>query len=127
MSIFSAILSTCMGILVSVLTAIITHKLKTWDQANTRYRKEREQKEAAEAEKQRLRNEANDQLTLGMARTMLLQNYYQAVQRGYYPVTDRDVYHALYAAYRQAGGNSVIVQLAEKIVRLPTEPPTNKE
>jgi hypothetical protein len=31
-----------MGILVSVLTAMITHKLKAWDEANARYRKERE-------------------------------------------------------------------------------------
>lgn len=86
MSIFSAILSTCMGILVSVLTAMITHKLKTWDENNTKYRKEREEKEAMEAEKQRIRNEANDQLTLGMARTMLLNNYQNCISKGFYSV-----------------------------------------
>ena len=86
MSIFSAILSTCMGILVSVLTAMITHKLKSWDEDNAKYRKEREEKEAMEAEKQRIRNEANDQLTLGMARTMLLNNYQNCISKGFYSV-----------------------------------------
>lgn len=86
MSIFSAILSTCMGILVSVLTAMITHKLKAWDEDNAKYRKEREEKEAMEAEKQRIRNEANDQLTLGMARTMLLNNYQNCISKGFYSV-----------------------------------------
>ena len=124
MSMFSTILSTCMGILVSVLTAMITHKLKSWDEANARYRKEREQKEAAEAEKQRLRNEANDQLTLGMARTMLLNNYQNCISKGFYTVDQRQVYHALYEAYRRDNGNGIIQQISHKIVELPTEPPS---
>ena len=124
MSMFSAILSTCMGILVSVLTAMITHKLKSWDEANARYRKEREQKEAAEAEKQRLRNEANDQLTLGMARTMLLNNYQNCISKGFYSVDQRQVYHSLYEAYRRDNGNGIIQQISHKIVELPTEPPS---
>lgn len=122
MSIFSAILSTCMGILVSVLTAMITHKLKAWDEDNAKYRKEREEKEAMEAEKQRIRNEANDQLTLGMARTMLLNNYQNCISKGFYSVDQRQVYHALYEAYRRDNGNGIIQQISHKIVELPTEP-----
>jgi hypothetical protein len=37
-----------------------------------RYRKEREEKEDAVAEKQRIMWESNNRLTLGMARSMLL-------------------------------------------------------
>ena len=75
------------------------------------------------AEEQRIRNEANDQLTLGMARTMLLDNYEKCVTKGYYSVAEREVYHKLYEAYRHDKGNGVIEELAEKIVDLPTEPP----
>lgn len=117
------IISTIVGIFVSVLTAMITHRLKTFQDSNAQYRKEREAKEAKEAEERRVRQEANDQLTLGMARTMLLTNYEACIKKGYYTVAEREVYHKLYQAYRRDHGNGVIEEIAEKIVQLPTEPP----
>jgi flagellar motor component MotA len=42
--IFSAILTTAMGIFISVLTALITHKLKQFDENAVKYRKQREEK-----------------------------------------------------------------------------------
>lgn len=125
--IISAVLTTIMGIVVSVFTAFISHRLKTWDQENTRYRRERQEKERKLAEEQHIRNEANDQLTLGMARTMLLDNYEKCVTKGYYSVAEREVYHKLYEAYRHDRGNGVIEELAEKIVDLPTEPPKGEQ
>ena len=62
-----------------------------------------------------------------MARTMLLTNYDNVVRKGYYTVTERDVYHELYKAYVGAGGNGVIRELATKIVELPTEPSKNRK
>ena len=121
--ILSAIFTTAIGIFVSVLTAMITHKLKQFDENAVKYRKEREAKEAKEAEERRIRQKANDQLTLGMARTMLLNNYEHCIQKGYYSVAEREVFHKLYEAYRQDHGNGVIEDIAEKIVKLPTEPP----
>lgn len=121
--VINAILSTALGIFVSVLTALITHKLKQFDENAIKYRKEREAKEAKEAEERRVRQEANDQLTLGMARTMLLNNYESCIRKGYYSVAEREVYHKLYQAYRRDHGNGVIEDIAEKIVQLPTEPP----
>ena len=82
----STIISTVVGIFVSVLTGFISYRLKKFDEDNLKYRKEREEKEKAEAERQRLRDEANDQLTLGMARTMLLSNYEKCITKGYYSV-----------------------------------------
>ena len=79
------------------------------------------------AEEQRIRNEANDQLTLGMARTMLLDNYEKCVAKKCYSVAEREVYHKLYEAYRHDKGNGVIEELAEKIVDLPTEPPKGEQ
>lgn len=125
--IVSAVLTTIMGIVISVFTAFISHRLKTWDQENTRYRRERQEREKKIAEEQHIRNEANDQLTLGMARTMLLDNYEKCVTKGYYSVAEREVYHKLYEAYRHDKGNGVIEELAEKIVDLPTEPPKGEQ
>ena len=71
----STIFNTLVGIFISVLTAYITHKIKQSDEENRKYRREREAKEAAEAAKRALEDAARDQLTLGMARTMLLDNY----------------------------------------------------
>ena len=53
--VLNAILSTALGIFVSVLTALITHKLKQFDENAIKYRKEREAKEAKEAEERRVR------------------------------------------------------------------------
>ena len=121
--VLNAILSTALGIFVSVLTALITHKLKQFDENAIKYRKEREAKEQKEAEERRVRQEANDQLTLGMARTMLLNNYEYCIQKGYYSVAEREVFHKLYEAYRRDNGNGVIEDIAGKITQLPTEPP----
>lgn len=70
-----AILTTIVGIVISVLTAYLSHRVQKFSDENREYRREREQKEDAEAEKRRIREEANDRLTLGIARMMLLNNY----------------------------------------------------
>lgn len=119
----SAVISTCVGIFISVFTTYLAHKVKQRDEEMRVYRKEREEKEAAEMARRASEDQSRDQLTLGMARTMLLLNYDRAMDKGYYTVTERDVYHELYTAYSGAGGNGVIHELAEKIVELPTEPP----
>lgn len=118
----STVINTCIGIFISIITAYLTHKVKQRDEEMVRYRKEREEKEEEEQKKRESEDQSRDLLTLGMARTMLLSNYDNAVDKGYYTVTERDVYHELYAAYKGAGGNGVISELANKIVELPTEP-----
>ena len=121
-----AIITTCVGIIVSVFTGYLTHKVKQRDDDFVRYRREREEKEEAEIRRREQENQSRDQLTLGMARSMLLDNYYRCVDKKCYTVTERDVYHELFEAYVGAGGNGVIRELAEKIVELPTEPLSKK-
>ena len=117
----STVINTCIGIFISVFTAFLTHKIKQRDEEMLKYRKQRERKEAIESEKRIQEDQARDSLTLGMARTMLLDNYYRCVDKGTYTVTQRDVYHQLFKAYIGAGGDGVIDDLAEKIVNLPTQ------
>ena len=92
----SVVVSTVVEIIISVITSYLAYKVKQRDQEMVRYRKEREEKEDAVAEKQRIMWESNNRLTLGMARSMLLQEYNKIVKQQYYPIEDRDVYHALF-------------------------------
>ena len=58
-----------------------------------------------------------------MSRTMLLNNYEKCVDKGFYTLEEREVYHKLYEAYKSDGGNSIIDEIAPRIRRLPIEPP----
>ena len=66
---------------------------------------------------------AERRLTLAMARSQLLDNYERCMDKGYYTVDEREVYHELYEAYHKDGGNGIMTDLRQKIVMLPTEPP----
>ena len=69
---------------------------------------------------------AERRLTLAMARSQLLDNYERCMEKGFYTVDEREVYHELYEAYHKDGGNGIMTDLREKIVELPTEPPKDE-
>lgn len=80
--------------------------------------------EQAEAERKAAKQrDAERVIILAMSRTMLLNNYEKCVDKGYYSLEEREVYHKLYEAYKDDGGNSVIDEIAPRIRRLPIEPP----
>lgn len=80
--------------------------------------------ERAEAERKAVeQREAERTIVLAIARTMLLDNYEKCVEKGYYTLEERDVYHKLYKSYAEDGGNGIIEELAPRIRRLPIEPP----
>ena len=84
--------------------------------------------ERAESERNAAKQrEAERVIILAMSRTMLLNNYEKCVDKGYYTLEEREVYHKLYDAYKDDGGNSVIDEIAPRIRKLPLEPPKNKE
>ena len=84
--------------------------------------------EQAEAERNAAKQrEAERVIILAMSRTMLLDNYEKCVDKGYYSLEEREVYHKLYEAYKDDGGNSVIDEIAPRIRALPMEPPKDKE
>ena len=53
---------------------------------------------------------------------MLLENYRDCEQKGYYSMEDREVYGKLFSAYREAGGDGIIDQLAPKLREMSTSP-----
>ena len=90
----------------------------------------REDARLAQAENERKKieqREAERIIILAMSRTMLLNNYERCVEKGYYTVEEREVYHKLYQAYREDDGNGVIEEIAPRIRALPMEPPKDKE
>lgn len=78
--------------------------------------------EQAEAERQKIKQrEAERTIILAMSRTMLLDNYEKCMSKGCYTVEEREVYHKLYEAYKDDGGNSIIDEIAPRIRALPME------
>lgn len=106
----SEVISVAVSALVTVVTGVILFILKANISDLKKYRSEREKKE-----------EAKDELLLGMARVMLIENYNRCEEKGYYTTDEREVYSALFRAYRVNGGDGVIDQLAPKIRALPTK------
>lgn len=109
-------ITVVVGIVISVFTGYLSYKVQQSDKELREYRKMREMKE-----------EKKELLTLGMARSMLLQNYDHAMAKGCYTVDERRIYHELYEAYKGSGGNGVVDELAEKIKLLPTDSPKKRK
>ena len=105
------IISIAASGLVTIVTGVILFVLKSNISDLKKYRNEREKKE-----------DAKDEMILGMARVMLIENYNRCEERGYYPTDDREVYGKLFEAYRINGGDGVIDQLAPKLRDMPTKP-----
>ena len=106
----SEIISVTVSALVTVVTGVILFILKANITDLKKYRSEREKKE-----------EAKDELLLGMARVMLIENYNRCEEKGYYTTDEREVYGKLFEAYRINGGDGVIDQLAPKLRSMPTK------
>jgi len=47
------------------------------------------------------------------------------MEKGFYSIEEREVYHKLYEAYREDNGNGIIEEIAPRIRALPMEPPKN--
>lgn len=105
------IISICISALATVVTGVIIFLLKSYISEIKKYRQDREKKE-----------KAKDELTLGMARVMLLENYYKCERQGFYSLDDREVYGKLFEAYRTNGGDGVIDQLAPRLRDMPIAP-----
>lgn len=105
------IIAVIVSALVTIITGVVLFILKGYITDLKRYRTERELKETAK-----------DDLVLGIARVMLLENYRNCEQKGYYSMEDREVYGKLFIAYRASGGDGIIDQLAPKLRDMPTSP-----
>lgn len=111
----SEIIALCAGGLMTIVTGVLLFVIKGYITDLKKYREEREHKE-----------QAKDDLILGLARVTLLETYQRCEQKGYYSLEDREVYGKLFEAYVTSGGDGVIDKLAPKIRALPTTPPNRQ-
>ena len=109
------IIALVAGGLMTIVTGILTFVLKGYIADLKKYRAEREAKE-----------QAKDELVLGMARVMLLENYEKCEAKGYYSMSDKEVYGKLFQAYRASGGDGIIDDLGVKLRAMPTHPPVQQ-
>lgn len=105
-----------------IIVGIIGRKLNKFDQRREEARHER----AEEKRHEREQRQREHDLMLAMSRTMLLDNYENCMDKGYYSVEEREIYHELASVYGMCGGNGVIKTLGEKLRQLPTEPPEDE-
>ena len=108
----SEIISISVSALVTIVTGVILFILKSNITDLKKFTNEKKKKE-----------EAKDELILGMARVMLIENYNRCEEKGFYTTEEREVYRKLFDAYRTNGGDGVIDQLAPKLRNLPTKKP----
>ena len=104
-----------------LLLWFIKHYLERFDAKREEARIER----AENARKAVEQREAERVIILAISRTMLLNNYEKCMDKGCYTLEERQVYHELYEAYKDDGGNSIIDDIAPRIRALPIEPPKN--
>lgn len=71
------------------------------------------------AREQEDKDAVRDRMNLGMARSMLITNYERCVAKGMYTTDEKEVYHELYEAYEQAGGNGIMKDIRDRILELP--------
>ena len=102
-----------------IIVAVIVGKLNRFDEKRELARTERAEEKKREQEQRK----AERTMILAIARTMLLDNYEKCVDKGYYSVDEREIYHKLYVEYKNDGGNGIIDTIAARVKELPLEPP----
>ena len=106
-------------VVVFLVKRAIAKRLDRFDEKREEARIER-----AENERRKIKQrEAERDIILAIARTMLLNNWEKCMDKGYYTVEEREVYHKLYEAYREDNGNGIIEEIAPRIRALPMDPP----
>ena len=113
------------GIVTSVISAVISGFLAIVmkninDDART-YRQSRSAMEEAQKKEEKVKQEKEDLALLAIMRTMLKDNADKCFEKGYYSVEEREIYSALYKAYKEYGGNGVIDEMGNRLRPLPYE------
>ena len=107
-----SVLGVMFGALVTLLTGFLGFKLQKRDNKMDELNKQNKEKDTH-----------RDNLELMMAAQMLYKNYRDCVEKGYYSLEERKVYHPLYEAYIGCSGNGTIKSLGPIMLAMPTEPP----
>ncbi len=110
-----AVLSTLFGSLATAICSFLVYKAKKHDVLMTEMKKQNE-----------TRIKSQEELIAAVARYVLIKNFQDCMEKGYYPIYERDMYKNMYDHYTACGYNHVMGDLSEKLQDLPYEPPHNR-
>lgn len=118
------------GIVTSVISAVISGFLaivmKNINDDTRTYRQSRSSMEEEQKKEEKIKQEKEDMALLAIMRTMLKDNADKCFEKGCYSVEEREIYSALYKAYKEYGGNGVIDEMGSRLRPLPYEMPPNE-
>jgi hypothetical protein len=115
------------GIVVTAINTYIGVKIKARDEDIRKYREAREKKEEEGRLREELAKELTEQSTRALIRVELRENYIECRKKGYYSMSDREVFHPLYRIYKDLDGNGIVEQWRDELVKLPVEEPIRKK
>lgn len=114
------------GIVTSIISALISGFLaiimKNINDDTREYRQQRKALEEEHKKEAQLKQQKEDLALLAIMRTMLKDNADKCFDKGFYSVEEREIYSALYKAYKEYGGNGVIDEMGNRLRPLPYEP-----
>lgn len=122
----SSSIAMVFSIIASAITSFITLKMQRDDKEKHEYREKREQEEKAKEALAQIKDQQKDASLLALMRIELMTNYRRVLEKGYYTIEEREVYHPLFEAYHNLGGDGIIDKTRDEIIDLPSEPPKEK-
>lgn len=122
----SSSIAMVFSIITSVITGFITLKMQRDDKDKHEYREKKEQEEKAKEALIKAQEQQKNESLLALMRIELMANYKRVLEKGYYTIEEREVYHPLFEAYHNLGGDGIIDKTRDEIIDLPSEPPKEK-
>ena len=119
------------GIITSIISAAISGFLaiimKNINDDTRQYRQQRKVLEEENKKEAQLKQQKEDMALLAIMRTLLKDNADRCFDKGFYSVEEREIYSALYKAYKDYGGNGVIDEMGNRLRPLPYESSDNQK
>lgn len=121
------VITLLVGIVVAAINTYIGIKIKNRD-ADLRKDKEERVKQYEErlANEEKMRK-LSEESTVALVRVELRENYMECRKKGYYSMADREVFHPLFKIYKGLGGDGVVDQWRDELLRLPMEEPIGRK
>lgn len=108
---FDKLLPWVVSLISTGISALVVTQLKSLLKKNEELRARRKEENIKKEKAREARSERLNDLTLGIARLVLLERMEKAIERGYTYDSENTVITKLYKAYRGSGGNTVVEKI----------------
>ena len=108
---FDKIMPWLVSLISTGISALVVTQLKVLLNKNEELRAKRKEENIKKEKAREAKEERLNELTLGIARLILLDRMEKAIERGYTYDSENTVITKLYRAYRGSGGNTVVEKI----------------